>query len=70
MRLFRRSFTATLAAGALGGLATPASLFAQQTGATGRVVIVGGGFGGATCARYLRRANPGVDITLVESSPR
>ena len=70
MRLSRRSFTATLAAGALGGLATPASLFAQQTGATGRVVIVGGGFGGATCAKYLRRANPGLDITLVESSPR
>ena len=70
MGLSRRSFTATLAAGALGGLATPASLFAQQTGATGRVVIVGGGFGGATCAKYLRRANPDLDITLVESSPR
>ena len=30
----------------------------------GRVVVVGGGFAGATCARELRRA--GVDVTLVE----
>lgn len=34
--------------------------------ATGRVVVIGGGFGGATCARYLRRADPGIDVTLVE----
>ena len=31
---------------------------------TGRVVVVGGGFAGATCARELRRG--GVDVTLVE----
>ena len=31
-----------------------------------RVVIVGGGFGGATAARYLRRFNPALQITLVE----
>jgi sulfide dehydrogenase [flavocytochrome c] flavoprotein subunit len=34
--------------------------------AKGRVVIVGGGFGGASCAKYLRRFAPDVDITLVE----
>jgi sulfide dehydrogenase [flavocytochrome c] flavoprotein chain len=34
----------------------------------GRVVVVGGGFGGATAARYLRMwAN--VDVTLVERNP-
>lgn len=32
-----------------------------------RVVVVGGGFGGATCARELRRS--GFDVTLVEASP-
>jgi NADPH-dependent 2,4-dienoyl-CoA reductase/sulfur reductase-like enzyme len=32
-----------------------------------RVVIVGGGFAGATCARELHRA--GVDVTLVEPDP-
>ncbi|MEZ0168043.1 FAD-dependent oxidoreductase [Microvirga sp. TS319] len=31
-----------------------------------RVVVVGGGFGGATCARELRRS--GFDVTLVEAS--
>ncbi len=31
----------------------------------GRVVVVGGGFGGATCAKYLRRADSSLDITLV-----
>jgi sulfide dehydrogenase [flavocytochrome c] flavoprotein subunit len=30
-----------------------------------RVVVVGGGFGGATCAKYLRRADPSLDVTLV-----
>jgi NADPH-dependent 2,4-dienoyl-CoA reductase/sulfur reductase-like enzyme len=29
-------------------------------------VIVGGGFAGATCAKYLRRASPRVEVTLVE----
>src|SRR5215813_6065405 len=31
-----------------------------------RVVVVGGGFGGATCAKYLRRADATLDVTLVE----
>lgn len=30
-----------------------------------RVVVVGGGFGGATCAKYLRRADPTLAVTLV-----
>jgi sulfide dehydrogenase [flavocytochrome c] flavoprotein subunit len=28
-------------------------------------VVVGGGFGGATCAKYLRRADPTLEVTLV-----
>lgn len=32
-----------------------------------KVVVVGGGFGGATAARELKRA--GIDVTLVEASP-
>src|SRR4030095_9978352 len=31
-----------------------------------RVLVVGGGFGGATCAKYLRRADATLDVTLVE----
>jgi sulfide dehydrogenase [flavocytochrome c] flavoprotein chain len=30
-----------------------------------RVVVIGGGFGGATCAKYLRRADASLDVTLV-----
>ncbi|WP_138933441.1 FCSD flavin-binding domain-containing protein [Roseovarius arcticus] len=70
MKLSRRSFSSALAAGAFGSLAAPAQMFAQQAGAGGRVVIVGGGFGGATCAKYLRRANPDLNITLVEQNPQ
>ena len=33
---------------------------------TGRVVVVGGGFGGASCAKYLRRLAPGLEVTLIE----
>ncbi|MFK7914873.1 MAG: FAD-dependent oxidoreductase, partial [Pseudomonadales bacterium] len=34
--------------------------------ATPRVVIVGGGFAGASCARTLAALQPDVNITLVE----
>jgi sulfide dehydrogenase [flavocytochrome c] flavoprotein subunit len=41
-------------------------IVAQAGKAAGRVVIVGGGFGGASCAKYLSRMAPGVEVTLVE----
>jgi sulfide dehydrogenase [flavocytochrome c] flavoprotein chain len=34
-----------------------------------RIVIIGGGFGGATCARALRRADPQLEVALVEPNP-
>ncbi len=36
----------------------------------GRVVVVGGGYGGATAARYLRLWGGQVEVTLVERSPQ
>jgi sulfide dehydrogenase [flavocytochrome c] flavoprotein chain len=30
-----------------------------------RVVVVGGGFGGGTCAKYIRRADRSIEVTLV-----
>src|SRR5436190_1589842 len=33
-----------------------------------RVVVVGGGFGGATVARALKKIEPKIQVTLVESS--
>ena len=35
-----------------------------------RIVVVGGGFGGATCAKYLRRADPGLEVSLVTAQER
>ena len=34
-----------------------------------RVVVVGGGFGGATAAKYIRRWDPSIDVVLVEREP-
>lgn len=55
----------------LGGASVLASSFgltacSRQAASSGRVVIIGGGFGGATCAKYLQRFDPDLDITLVE----
>jgi sulfide dehydrogenase [flavocytochrome c] flavoprotein subunit len=38
--------------------------------AGGRVVVIGGGFGGASCARYLRRLSTDIDVTLVERNTK
>ncbi|MCF6219009.1 MAG: NAD(P)/FAD-dependent oxidoreductase [Gammaproteobacteria bacterium] len=35
----------------------------------GRVVVIGGGFGGATAARYIRKLDPAIDVTLLEPNP-
>ena len=60
----RRNFLKTAAAASVATL-IPGSSKAQ---ARGRIVVVGGGFGGATCARYLRRVAPELDVTLIEPS--
>jgi sulfide dehydrogenase [flavocytochrome c] flavoprotein subunit len=61
MKTDRRAFLAMASALGLGAVAGNAR--AQEGG---RVVIVGGGFGGATCARYLKIWRPQLDVTLVE----
>jgi sulfite dehydrogenase len=51
----------------VGGLALAGCATGGAAGPSiGRVVIVGGGFGGATTARYLRMWGGNVDVTLVE----
>jgi len=60
MTLNRRSFLQ----GAAALLPTPA--LAQ--GAGPRVVVIGGGFAGATCARMLKRLEPRLAVTLVEAN--
>src|SRR5258708_4393674 len=58
----RRDVARGLAASAA-SLAFPCPSFAQ---AAARVVVIGGGFGGASCARALLRADPKLQVTLVE----
>lgn len=54
---------------AAGGLALAGC--ATRPAALGRVVVVGGGFGGATAARYLKLwGGAAVDVTLVERHER
>lgn len=33
---------------------------------SGRVLVVGGGFGGTTVAKYLKKYNPSLEVTLIE----
>ncbi|MCX8003756.1 MAG: NAD(P)/FAD-dependent oxidoreductase [Burkholderiaceae bacterium] len=58
----RRSRRQLLAA----ALATCAAPWVVRAQPALKVVVVGGGFGGATCARYLRQWAPQVEVTLVE----
>lgn len=62
-KLNRRSFNKLLAASAAS--TTLAAPFVAR-GATAKVVVVGGGFGGATAAKYLRRFDSQLEVTLVE----
>lgn len=55
-----------LALGGLGTLALAGCAGTPSTPSIGRVVVVGGGFGGATAARYLKLWGGNVDVTLVE----
>ena len=64
----RRQFVQTLGAGSALGAAGLMSGCATTGGASlGKVVVIGGGYGGATAAKYLRLFSEGtVDVTLVE----
>ncbi|WP_280189937.1 NAD(P)/FAD-dependent oxidoreductase [Delftia sp. PS-11] len=67
MNLTRRNVLGCALAGGC-TLALP-SIVQAQAGAA-HVMVVGGGFGGATAARYLRRHAPQVRVTLVEPAQR
>jgi len=58
---------ALLAAG-LGAVGLSAPRITHAQAGAGRVVIIGGGFGGATAARFARDNFPNLDVTLIERS--
>jgi sulfide dehydrogenase [flavocytochrome c] flavoprotein subunit len=61
-RINRREFFGGAAAAAT-ALALSRPAFAQSAP---RVVVIGGGFGGASCARALKQTEPKIQVTLVE----
>lgn len=64
--LNRRHFLKALGAG---GLVMMSSIPARSWGASANVVIIGGGTGGATAAKYLKLADPSINVTLIEKNP-
>jgi sulfide dehydrogenase [flavocytochrome c] flavoprotein subunit len=60
----RRNFIKAVSSAAV----LSAAGFPMLAAAAGKkqVVIVGGGVGGATAARYIRRADPSIEVTLIE----
>jgi sulfide dehydrogenase [flavocytochrome c] flavoprotein chain len=63
MRTNRRQFLKTASAAAL----LPMPAIAQ--GAGPKVVVIGGGFAGATAARFIKMGNNTINVTLVEANP-
>ncbi|HEY9147241.1 MAG TPA: NAD(P)/FAD-dependent oxidoreductase [Thiobacillus sp.] len=61
----RRDFLSLAAAGTAASLVGFGKAFAQPA-QDKRVLVIGGGFAGATCAKYLRRADPTIQVTLIE----
>lgn len=68
----RRQFVQTLAAGsAIGSLGMVTGCASIGGGSGPHVVIVGGGYGGATAAKYTRLFSDGkVRVTLIEPNPK
>jgi sulfide dehydrogenase [flavocytochrome c] flavoprotein subunit len=54
------------ALGLLSVAAAPSLAFAQNNA---HIVIVGGGVGGATAAKYLKLFNPALQVTVIEKNP-
>jgi len=67
MTMQRRDFLKTI-----GAASTVAAIpgCATMGGASGKVVVIGGGYGGATAAKYIRMWSEGrIDVTVVEPNP-
>ena len=65
MKITRRDFVKAAGAVSAVGMAGVPYI---ALGASKKVVVVGGGTGGATAAKYLKRADPSIDVTLIEAN--
>ncbi|MFA5083133.1 MAG: FAD-dependent oxidoreductase, partial [Hydrogenophilaceae bacterium] len=63
-QLNRRQFIKALAAAtSVSALSFPTLAHAK---AKARVIVIGGGYGGATAAKYVKLLDTGIDVTLIE----
>ena len=67
----RRQFIQGAGTGsALGAMGLMSGCASIGSSSSAKVVVVGGGYGGATAAKYVRMwSNYGIDVTLIEPSP-
>ncbi|MCI0507274.1 MAG: NAD(P)/FAD-dependent oxidoreductase [Gammaproteobacteria bacterium] len=65
-RNFIKASGAIVSSASLGSLLWPVKSFGLGGKPKPRVVIVGGGFGGVTCARYIKKFDTNIDVTLIE----
>ena len=63
MKMNRRQFLQALS---VGGLVLTSGIPTRSWGANADVVVIGGGTGGATVAKYLKLADPSINVTLIE----
>lgn len=72
MTLNRRDFLKVSGAGAAVALTGCAAQggSAASSSAKAHVVVVGAGFGGATCAKYMRMWGPNIEVTLIEPNDK
>ena len=69
MNVTRRDFLKS--GGALAATGTLAACAGMSAAPGARVVVIGGGFGGATCAKYIRKwSNNTIGVTLVERNEK
>ena len=72
MSMQRRDFLKAVGTAGIGAVTVSAlaGCATMRGGAGGKVVVVGGGYGGATAAKYIRKwSNGGIDVTIVEPNP-
>ena len=63
IKLNRRHFLKAAGVSAAAGVTFPYI----ASGASGKVVVVGGGAGGAIAAKYIKMGNKAIDVTLIEA---
>ncbi|MBF0188993.1 MAG: NAD(P)-binding protein, partial [Magnetococcales bacterium] len=49
------------------GVAAPGIV---RAGGKGHVVVIGGGYAGAVAAKYVRMADPGIEVTVIEKDAK